>query len=191
LFRKLIKNQDFKNQFIARYAELLNNDFQKDLLIEKLNKLEKLFEPEMPRHIKRWDYYESISDWRDTLNNTIINFIENRPCAVEKHITEFFNLSTFDFDCVENSIKNTDTKILLAPNPNGGDFFIYNNLPEDIMGNILITDILGKTVYDKTDVFLGKNEKVYFYFSYLPNNTYILIFKNKDFREVKKFILIN
>lgn len=191
LFRNLIENQDFKNQFIARYAELLNNDFQKDPLIEKLNKLEKLFFPEMPRHIKRWNYYESISDWRDTLDNTIVNFIEKRPCVVEKHLTEFFDISTFDFDCVGKSIKDTDTKLLLAPNPNAGDFFIYNNLPEDIIGHILITDIIGKTVYDKTDVFLGKNEGIYFDFSYLPNNAYILIFKNKDFREVKKFILIN
>ena len=190
LFRKLIENQDFKNQFIDRYAELLNNAFQKDLLIEKLNKLEKLFEPEMPRHIKRWDYYESISDWRDTLNNTIINFIENRPCVVQKHITEFFNLSTFDFDCVEKNVKNTDTKILLAPNPNGGNFFIYNNLPEDITGEIIVTDIIGKTVYSKNDVSLIKNEKVYFDFSFLPSNSYIFIFENKDFREVRKFILI-
>ena len=106
-------------------------------------------------------------------------------------MTEFFDISTFDFDCVGKSIKDTDTKLLLAPNPRAGDFFIYNNLQEDIMGNILITDIIGNTVYDKTDVFLGKNEKIYFDFSYLPNNAYILIFKNKDFREVKKFIIIN
>lgn len=189
LFRKLIKNEDFKSKFITRYAELLNNNFQKEPLIEKLNILEELFEPEMPRHIKRWDYYESISDWRDTLDNTIINFIENRPCVVEKHITEFFNLSTFDFHCVEDSMIDPNTKLLLAPNPNSGNFYIYNNFSEDILGELILTDILGRTVYNKSNVLLPKNEKLYFDFSYLPNNSYILIFKNQDFKEAKKFVL--
>ena len=191
LFRNMIKNEEFKDQFINRYAELLNNDFQQDSLIKKMNKLVELYEPEMPRHISRWNYLESVSSWKDILDRRIVTFTKQRPCVVEKNLMEFFDISTFDFHCVDSSIKKSNTKFLLAPNPNDGNFFIYNNLPDDITGEIIITDILGKTVYSKNDVSLRKKEKVYFDFSYLHNNAYIFIFKNEDFREVKKIILIN
>lgn len=190
LFRNLIKNQDFKNHFISRYAYLLNNDFQEDSLIKKLNKLIKLYEPEMPRHMSRWDFLGSVSNWKDTIDSRIVTFIEKRPCVVEKNLVEFFDISTFDFHCVDSSVKTSNKKLLLAPNPNGGHFFIYNILPEDITGEIIVTDIIGRTIYSKDDVSLIKNEKTYFDFSYLPSNSYILMFKNKDFREVRKFILI-
>jgi hypothetical protein len=190
IYRNLIKNQEFKDQFINRYAELLNNDFQKDSLLQKLDKLVELYEPEMPRHISRWNYLESVSNWKDTIDRQIVTFIENRPCAVTKNLIEFFDISTFDFDCVDNSVEISNNGILLAPNPNRGNFFIYNNLPQDLTGDIIVTDIIGKTVYSKNDVYLINNGKVYFDFSYLPSSTYILIFQNKNFKEVRKFILI-
>jgi hypothetical protein len=190
LYRNLLESEDFKNQFINRYAELLNHDFQKDSILQKLDQLIKLYEPEMPRHIDRWNYLGSVASWKDSVDSRIVTFIENRPCVVEKNLIEFFDISTFDFQCLDSSIKNSNNKLILAPNPNGGNFFIYNNLSEDITGDILVTDIIGKTVHAKNDVTLVKNGKVYFDFSYLPSNTYIVIFKNKDFREVKKFVLI-
>lgn len=190
LFRNLTKNEDFKDQFISRYAELLNYDFQQDTLLQKLNKLIELYEPEVPRHLLRWNNHESLSTWKDTVESRIITFIENRPCAVERNLVEFFDISTFDFDCLDFRDNFSDKKIILAPNPNGGNFFIYNNLTEDITGEIIITDIIGKTLYNE-NVSIIKNEKVNFNFSFLPSNTYILIFKNKDFREVRKLIIIN
>ncbi|MFK7770641.1 MAG: CotH kinase family protein [Saprospiraceae bacterium] len=191
MYRNLMENEEFKNQFINRYAELLNSTFQKGSLIQKLNKIIELYEPEIPRHIARWNYFENISDWKDTIDNRIITFIENRPCVVEKNLKEFFNISTFDFHCVIDNNENPSTRLLLAPNPNTGNFFIYNYLAEDLIGEIVITDILGRVVFSKTNISLLKMEKTYFDFSHFPNNTYILNFKNKNFTETKKFILLN
>ena len=189
MFRNLVNNEEFKNQFINRYAELLNDDFKKDFILNKLNDLVGLFEPEMPRHIDRWNYLGSVANWKDTIDNRIIQFIEKRPCVVKKNLKEFFNISTFNFDCLDSAITYTDDKIILAPNPNGGNFFIYNNLSEDIFGEMEIINTVGKTVYKNNDVSMIKGEKVYFDFSTLPNNVYILIFKNKEFKESKKIII--
>jgi hypothetical protein len=109
--------------------------------------------------------------------------------VVKKNLKEFFNISTFNFDCLDSAITYTDDKIILAPNPNGGNFFIYNNLSEDIFGEMEIINTVGKTVYKNNDVSMIKGEKVYFDFSTLPNNVYILIFKNKEFKESKKIII--
>lgn len=191
MYRNLLENEEFKNQFINRYAELLNSTFQKDPMIQKLNKIIELYESEIPRHISRWNYFEDISDWKDTIDNKIITFIEKRPCVVEKNLKEFFNISTFDFHCVIENNENLDSRFLLAPNPNSGNFFIYNYLTEDLIGDIVITDIIGRVVFNKNNVSLLKMEKTYFYFSHFPNNTYILNFKNENFTESKKFILMN
>ena len=189
LYRHLMRNENFKNQFINRYAELLNHDFQTDTLLRKVNDLIVLYEPEIPRHFDRWNYNESVPDWKNTIDTTIINFIKKRPCVVEKHLIDFFDLSTFDFDCVDND-ENPDNSFLLAPNPNGGNFFLFNKSSEDLSGDIIISDMVGRIVYVKNDFSIGKNEKEYFNLSHLPNNTYFLVFKNENFREVMKFILM-
>ena len=190
MFRNLIKNQKFRNQFINRYAELLNNDFQTDTLNRKLNQLIQLYEPEVLRHFARWNYVEDIPDWKNTIDETIRYFIQNRPCAVEKHLVNFFDLSDFGFDCVRNGEEQQDNKFLIAPNPNNGNFFIYNQTLTDIEGDVFISDLVGRTVFMENNFSLKENKKAYFDFSHLPNNTYFFIFQNENFQEVLKFVLI-
>ena len=191
LFRKLIENDDFKNQFIDRYAEVLNTEFQSDTLRRKLNKIVEQFEHELPRHISRWNYPESVSNWKEIIDEEIVTFIENRPCAVERHIIEFFNLNSFGFACIDSTVVQSSDILFLTPNPNDGNFFIYNNSSEDLIGDMLITNILGENVYLENNVVLEKNVKRYFKFSTLPSNTYIVVFRNEKIREVKKMIVIN
>ena len=190
LYRHLMKNQNFKNQFINRYAALLNNDFQTDTLNRKLNQLMDLYESEISRHFARWNYNEGVPDWKITIDSTIREFIQNRPCAVENNLVDFFNVSTFAFDCVRNGDENPNNSFVFAPNPNDGSFFLFNKTSEDIRGNILVYDMFGRIVYLKDDIFIGENEKEYFNLSHLPNNTYFFIFRNENFKEGMKFILV-
>lgn len=188
VFRNLMTNEQFRDQFINRYAELLNNDFQPDSILEKLDQIVKLYEPEMSDHIKRWNYLESISNWKKNIDEGVISFIINRPCQVEKNLTRFFDLSSFDFQCIDD-ISEEDV-LLLAPNPNNGELFIYNNQDKYLVGDIIITNIIGQVVFVEEDVVLFEKEKNYFDFSSLSNNTYIFVFRNEDFSTTKKFVIM-
>lgn len=191
MFRHLMKNQSFRDKFKHRYIELLNTDFRIDTLRNKLNQLIKLYESEIPRHFSRWYDNQNFSDWKNAIDESIITFMVNRSCAVEKHLADFFDLPPLDLYCVDSEIKNSNINFLLAPNPNNGNFFLYNNSLEEMEADIIITNIIGQTVHVEKDVSFIKNEKKYFNFSNLPNDTYILTIRNADFSEMTKFILIH
>ncbi len=191
MFRNLIKNEEFTEQFINRYAELLCNDFHVDTLKQKLDLLIPLFEPEIPRHYARWSFGGGTTEWKKAIDESIINFIENRTCVVEKNLAEFFDITLPDLCCVDDEIKISNKEIVLAPNPNDGNFFIYNNAEEELNVDVVVTNIIGKTVYVKNDISLMEQEKMYFDFSHLPNNIYLLTLQNEEFRKTTKFILMH
>jgi len=115
LFRSLLKNKEFKNQFIDRFALLMNTIFQKDTVLNKIDELEKLYEPEIKEHFNRWynevDVKKSISISKintDTVNPVadisfyyiaqLKDFAIKRPYYMKKFIMEEFNINDFDYN---------------------------------------------------------------------------------------------
>jgi len=192
LFRNLLKNASFKNTFLSRYAEILNNEFSKKNMQDKYYSIKKIYTPELHKHINRWGFPSSYSIWETDLQNTILDFIINRPCSVEKNILEFFNITKFEFTCnPKNDSTVTTTDHTLFPNPNNGLFYIYNNSTIDINNAQLnIINITGQTVY-KENINILKNKKKFINLNYLPNNTYILNIKSKNYSEQLKMVIIH
>ncbi len=193
LFRNLLKNNDFTKTFIDRYAEILNNNFIIDTMIKKLNSIKNLYKNEIPNHLYRWHFPESFSKWENDIEDNLLFFIENRSCEIEKNIINFFNLTEFEFDfhCVDyTDIIEKDDKLIIAPNPNNGKFFIHSKFTETIKGNITISDITGRILYNEKSISLDENERVYFSIN-LKNNTYILNFRSDSFSVVKRLVIIN
>ncbi|MCA9731314.1 MAG: CotH kinase family protein [Deferribacteres bacterium] len=96
LLGHLIKNSDFKNQFIQRYMAHVNSTFKPERLNRILDSLSTIIEPEIPRHAEKWGPEGGISSlqgWRDALNS-IKMFIDQRPAAVRKNLQNQFNLSS-------------------------------------------------------------------------------------------------
>lgn len=190
IFRNLLKNQGFVNQFIKRYAEILNQDFNYHTMENKLLAIKKLYQHEIPHHISRWNYPESENQWQQEIEDVLLKFLKKRPCYVEYNLVSFFNLKEFGFTCELSDVEQS-VKIAIVPNPSDGIFFIYNNSKSVVKGNLSISDIAGKIVYTKNDVALEANEKRYFNLMELPSNTYILNFYSNDFSERKKIVIIN
>jgi len=189
LFRNLLKNDRFANQFIDRYSELLNHDFSIEITVNKLDAFKALYKQEVPHHISRWHFPENYSKWESDLDQTLLSFLEKRPCGVEANIIKFFNLNDFGFNCsVDHGFE--ENKLILAPNPNNGYFFIYNSTSETLKGNVTIMDITGKVVYIENDISLEREVKRHFNLSHLSNNTYILSFENTSFTERMKIVVI-
>ncbi|MBL7775338.1 MAG: CotH kinase family protein, partial [Saprospiraceae bacterium] len=54
LLRRLLRNKDFRQQFINRLCDRLNTDFAPQRVLAEIAWFERQLGPEMPRHLQRW-----------------------------------------------------------------------------------------------------------------------------------------
>jgi len=89
LFREMLKNTEFRNAFINRYADFLNTRFTTNRAFAVLADIEAEMLPEMKRHMGRWN--QRFYKWEDQLD-TIRTFFQLRPGRARQHIRSEFNL---------------------------------------------------------------------------------------------------
>lgn len=88
----LLQNPGWKEEFIERYAYVINNVYTKEKMLALFDEMVSEMEPEMERHIKRWRWPRSMSNWKTEVNK-IENFLKVRGQNVKKHLKDFFKLS--------------------------------------------------------------------------------------------------
>ena len=93
LIRQLLKNNDFRNAFISRFADVLNTVFSTTHLLANIHAAAQLLQPEIPQHIDRWKYpAEDINQWITNVNR-LKTFATHRPSWQTQHILDHFGLS--------------------------------------------------------------------------------------------------
>jgi hypothetical protein len=92
LLRNLLLNQNFRNDFINRFADLLNTAFLANRVNSLISEFEQNIAAEMPEHIHRWKNPWSINSWYSNIN-VMRNFADQRPAYQRQHILQHFNLS--------------------------------------------------------------------------------------------------
>jgi hypothetical protein len=121
LLRNLLQNEQFRSQFIDRFAELLNTLFQTDTIIPRTAEFMARYEPGMEKHIWRFGYPATVESWKDKIDYYILNFASERPCHMEDQIIEFFDLDDFPFSCDSGGLTRQDLeRVQLFPNPSSG-----------------------------------------------------------------------
>lgn len=189
LFRNLLKSASFQTQFINRYAEILNLNFDVEIMKNKLDSIKKIYRPEIIDHIERWNYPDSFDDWEKDIENELLFFIKNRSCAVKNNIMAFFNLSSFDFNC--NFNVDEVGGLFIAPNPTNGSFMLFNNYLDIKNVTITITNISGQIIYNENNVDIIKNEAKHFDLPNLSNNLYVLQIISDNYSGQKKIMIID
>ena len=113
LFRKLIMNNSFKNQFINRYADELNTRFKPQNVVNHIKEVYSSVEPEIIHHFERWKNDPSvgynINDIKSHVNhyiNNMIIFARNRHSIARSHIMSQFNIQNFHSVTIENENLN-------------------------------------------------------------------------------------
>ena len=92
LFRSLLKNPGFRDEFIQRFAAHLNTTFASQRVLRIIDSLKCQIEPEMPRHIARWPKSTSFnSGWSYHLQ-VMNEFAVKRPDYVRQHLSAKFGL---------------------------------------------------------------------------------------------------
>lgn len=90
------ENPQVRQQYITRYADLLNTRFSCDNLLEILDSMVAVIEPEMPRQISTWG--GTMQEWNDNVE-TLREWILERCDVVQNSMLSCYNL-TGPFDVV-------------------------------------------------------------------------------------------
>lgn len=117
LLRALLVNQDFKNSFINRSADLLNTTFLPERVQTIENNLFSEITPEMTEHVNRWRYPSvattltarvletpSLTKW-NTLSSDLLDFANRRPERIFGQYMSYFSLS----DTIDITVNVSDT----------------------------------------------------------------------------------
>ncbi|MFC1537854.1 CotH kinase family protein [Candidatus Latescibacterota bacterium] len=97
IIKKLLKNENFKNDFINRFADFNNTIFHPSITISKLEEMKKVIEPEMGKHFARWGIIENfygvttIEGWNNAVDD--IKFIlQRRGNEIQDLFNYFYDL---------------------------------------------------------------------------------------------------
>ncbi|MBN1108831.1 MAG: CotH kinase family protein [Bacteroidales bacterium] len=83
LFRRMMSNHGFRNQFINQYADRINTTFTHENLVSITDSIRQIYLSEIQNHVDRWGL--SLSNWENSINN-IRTFAYNRPSHARQHL---------------------------------------------------------------------------------------------------------
>lgn len=93
LFRALLQNDTFQYQYINRFADLLNSVFREEVVVDKINKFESIYTPEIEGQIHRWGQpAASLDAWLSAVAE-MREFAILRPGYVRQHLIDYFKLA--------------------------------------------------------------------------------------------------
>ncbi|MFC2084189.1 CotH kinase family protein [Bacteroidota bacterium] len=126
LFKKLLDNDDFKNEFIQRFAFHISTTFETEHVIHIIDSLQAVIAPEIPQHKLRWTKSISFADTWEDLVEIMRDFARNRPINVRGFFNDKFNISgsaqlTIDCDNSEGGLVSIYNERI--PNNFEGVFF--------------------------------------------------------------------
>lgn len=92
ILRSLLANPSFKNNFINRFADLMNTYFLPSRYTAVSNAMKARIQPEMQEHLNRWKATDYA--WWETAINNMNNFGNVRPAFQRQHIRAKFGISS-------------------------------------------------------------------------------------------------
>lgn len=117
MLRRMIENPGFREQFVNRFADLLNSNFRADVVNKAIDLKRDAIVDEIDRHLLRWngskDYW--LSNVRD-----MKNFATTRPGYVFSHIQGKFNFQnpqiiTLEADSMQGLVQLNSLKLSKFP----------------------------------------------------------------------------
>lgn len=92
MFRRLLENSGFRNQFVNRFADLLNSRFSVDHVYNAIDWKRNVISDEIGKHFQKWNT-ESYNNWYSNVQ-AAINFANGRTSNVFNHMRLKFNFQS-------------------------------------------------------------------------------------------------
>lgn len=192
LFRRLIENPAFVEQFVTRYEYVVQNYFNTDRLISAIDEFEDLYENELPEHIKRWNLPGNINMFYTNVE-WMRKFAIKRPCVVRDQLLDFFNIEKLNISCFSDQLIDSTSKLSIInifPNPAVNEVYIsvYSQMETNL--NINILNQMGQSVYSQSsEIQKGKN-LLNPYLFFLSDAYYILELSTSEAVCRKKLVIL-
>ncbi|MCB9223684.1 MAG: CotH kinase family protein [Crocinitomicaceae bacterium] len=90
ILNKLFLNAEFQQEYITRYADLMNTYFSCDYMNHLLDSMVGVIQPEMPDQIAKWG--GNISTWQQNVQD-LRDFIDQRCLAMTQGMVDCYNLT--------------------------------------------------------------------------------------------------
>jgi len=90
-FRRLLRNPDYRDDFINRYADLMNTIFTPAFVNERIDRMRAGIAVAMQEHLTRWRSPWSLATWDLNINNRR-QFAHLRPAHARQHVVDNFAL---------------------------------------------------------------------------------------------------
>jgi hypothetical protein len=118
MFRRLLENTEFRNQFVNRFADLLNSRFSLENVYNAIYRKKDLISDEIVKHFQKWNT-ASYNNWNSNVQD-VINFANKRPSNVFNHLRLKFNFQnpqtiTARADSTQGTIQLNSLKLSNLP----------------------------------------------------------------------------
>jgi len=91
LLRHLMRNAQFRRDFVNRFQDLLNTLFLPSHTQARIDQMASVLAPEMAEHTRRWRSPGSLADWQNNVHYLRM-YARNRPAAMREHLRQYFRL---------------------------------------------------------------------------------------------------
>ena len=133
ILRSLLKNNDFRDMFYARFNYHMNNTFNTSRVLKKISGFEKLYLPLVSENIYRWDSPSDFDNWIQGVQ-MLKDFAVQRP--------------TYIFEQLQ---KNFGSPFTIYPNPAQNHFYIK------LAGNMEVKAI---TIYNNSGLIIKQQNHI-------------------------------
>ncbi|MBK8805826.1 MAG: CotH kinase family protein [Bacteroidales bacterium] len=98
IFRGLLENTEFKNEFVQRFAAHINSTFATERFSNFIDTYDSIYADEKPYHLERWGHNDSL--WNAEKSDLHL-FAEERPALMQGFIQDMFGISSMSTLTVE------------------------------------------------------------------------------------------
>lgn len=181
LFKNLLLSKSFKDEFICRYHYHLETTFHPYLMNAFTYKLGEKYAPEMPQHIARWSYPNSLEEWSASCEH-LNSFSDARAYHIKSHLIDYFNVYEYeDFNCPSLGTSG----ISIFPNPAEDQTYLKMNNLELIGGTISIYDAKGTLINESPVEYMTQHLPV----ANLQSGLYIVHVRKGDILRTTKLLM--
>ncbi len=137
LFRKLLENEDFKQNFYQHFLYHLNHTLAPKNVLHKIDSLQAVYDPLMPEHILRWGYPSTMQGYHSATDH-LRQFAALRPATLLADLKEVFDQP---FDIYPNPVRYELSIRLWNGLSDEWEFQLYNVIGQPIRSGKIYDNI--------------------------------------------------